>query len=172
MNPGGPEPVASGAYPTCDDSGNPTDPNAGTCGQPGVPVGPAKRFFRGIELMARKRVHRTSSGPRPRFSTPRSKATTPVPSGRPPARRTPASTPTSTTTSSRQNDFGRLELDRPIQARIDAVYNAPFGLSAGIGFYVRSGRPTTQTRVVQRLLRQTSISPPAARQDACPPTTT
>ncbi len=29
------------------------------------------------------------------------------------------------------NDYGNLELDRPVQARIDAVYNAPFGLSMG-----------------------------------------
>ena len=40
--------------------------------------------------------------------------------------------------------YGRLELDRPVQARLDAFYNAPFGLSAGLSFYVRSGRPTSQ----------------------------
>ena len=39
------------------------------------------------------------------------------------------------------NDYGNLELDRPVQARIDAVYNAPFGLSTGAQFYVRSGLP-------------------------------
>ena len=42
------------------------------------------------------------------------------------------------------NDYGNLELDRPVQARIDGVWNAPFGLSAGLGFYVRSGLPTTR----------------------------
>src|SRR4030095_13813473 len=42
------------------------------------------------------------------------------------------------------NSYGNLELDRPVQARIDAVYNAPFGLSAGLGFYVRSGLPISK----------------------------
>ncbi len=42
------------------------------------------------------------------------------------------------------NDYGNLELDRPVQARIDAVYNAPFGLSAGAQFYVRSGLPISR----------------------------
>ena len=38
---------------------------------------------------------------------------------------------------------GRLELDRPNQGRLDAVYNAPWGLSAGLQFYVRTGTPTS-----------------------------
>ena len=42
------------------------------------------------------------------------------------------------------NDYGKLELDRPVQARIDAVYNAPFGLSMGAQFYVRSGLPVSR----------------------------
>ena len=42
------------------------------------------------------------------------------------------------------NDYGNLELDRPVQARIDAVYNAPFGLSVGAQFYVRSGLPISR----------------------------
>src|SRR5262249_24377185 len=42
------------------------------------------------------------------------------------------------------NAYGRLELDRPIQARVDAVYSAPFGLYAGVDFYVRSGMPTSR----------------------------
>ena len=42
------------------------------------------------------------------------------------------------------NDYGNLELDRPVQARIDAVWNAPFGFSAGAGFYVRSGLPQSR----------------------------
>ena len=50
------------------------------------------------------------------------------------------------------NDYGNLELDRPVQARIDAVYNAPFGLSAGAQFYVRSRSPDLPPRLVQRLL--------------------
>ena len=42
------------------------------------------------------------------------------------------------------NAYGTLELDRPHQARIDMVWNAPFGLSAGAQFYVRSGLPITR----------------------------
>ena len=42
-----------------------------------------------------------------------------------------------------QNASGRLELDRPNQGRLDAVYNAPWGLSAGLQFYVRTGTPTS-----------------------------
>ena len=42
------------------------------------------------------------------------------------------------------NGYGNLELDRPHQARIDTVYNAPFGLSAGLQFYVRSGVPISK----------------------------
>jgi hypothetical protein len=42
------------------------------------------------------------------------------------------------------NAYGNLELDRPHQGRLDVVYNAPFGLSAGAQFYVRSGLPTTR----------------------------
>ena len=59
FNPGGSGPAASGAIPTCDTSVNPTDPNAGQCGLPGVPVGDAKRIFRGIELTARKAFSQT-----------------------------------------------------------------------------------------------------------------
>src|SRR5262249_32955056 len=42
-----------------------------------------------------------------------------------------------------QGASGRLELDRPNQGRLDAVYNAPWGLSAGLQFYVRTGPPTS-----------------------------
>jgi hypothetical protein len=39
------------------------------------------------------------------------------------------------------NAYGKLELDRPHQFRIDAVYNAPFGLAIGFQGYLRSGQP-------------------------------
>ena len=44
-----------------------------------------------------------------------------------------------------RNASGRLELDRPNQGRLDAVYNAPWGLSAGLQFYVRTGVPTSKS---------------------------
>src|SRR5262249_17477266 len=59
LNPGatGPEnPAASGNVPTCNGSGNPNDPTAGECSPTGAPVKPARRIFRGIELMARKQL--------------------------------------------------------------------------------------------------------------------
>jgi hypothetical protein len=42
------------------------------------------------------------------------------------------------------NGYGNLELDRPHQFRVDAVYNTPFGMSVGGQFYVRSGVPTSR----------------------------
>ena len=44
------------------------------------------------------------------------------------------------------NAHGKLFLDRPHQFRIDAAYTAPFGLTAGLQFYVRSGVPLDQLR--------------------------
>jgi len=44
------------------------------------------------------------------------------------------------------NAYGRLFLDRPHQFRLDAAYTAPFGLSVGLQFYVRSGVPLDQLR--------------------------
>ncbi len=43
-----------------------------------------------------------------------------------------------------RNFSGRLQLDRPNQGRLDAVYNATWGLSAGVQFYVRTGQPTSE----------------------------
>ncbi len=142
-NPGGTGPAASGQYPLCDGSGNPTDPLAGTCGIPQTNVGAAKRYFRGIELVARKQVSneiwaqasflyssllgnysgaiRESSG-----------------------QTDPGINADFDYYSFLHNAYGNLELDRPVQARIDTVYNAPFGLSAGLQFYVRSGIPVTK----------------------------
>ena len=50
------------------------------------------------------------------------------------------------------NAYGNLELDRPHPGPLDAVYNAPFGLSVGLQFYVRSGLPTSRLRLLQHLL--------------------
>jgi len=43
-----------------------------------------------------------------------------------------------------RNANGRLYLDRPHQARLDAVYTAPFGLNVGIGAFYRSGPPVSR----------------------------
>jgi hypothetical protein len=143
MNPGGTGPAASGVYPIFDGSGNPTDPNSGANGLPGVPVGPAKRYFRGIELMAREQIANVLwtqasilySSLEGNFSGAIREAS---------GQTDPGINSDFDYYQFSYKAFGKLELDRPVQARIDAVYNAPFGLSAGLGFYVRSGRPTTQ----------------------------
>ena len=40
--------------------------------------------------------------------------------------------------------YGRLFLDRPHSARLDASYTTPFGLFAGLGAYVQSGAPISK----------------------------
>ena len=79
FNPGGSGPAASGQYLSCNWSENPTDPAAGICGLPGVPSGPARRLFRGLEVMARKQVG-TRSGLRPITCSPAYGGTTRGPS--------------------------------------------------------------------------------------------
>ncbi|HEX4439010.1 MAG TPA: TonB-dependent receptor [Thermoanaerobaculia bacterium] len=143
FNPGGSGPAASGGYPSCDGSGNPTDPNAGTCGLPGQPIGPSRRFFRGIELLAREQF---SNGLWAQASLLYSSLTGNF-SGvvmETTGETNPGINADYDYYQFTDNAFGRLELDRPLQARLDAVYEAPFGLSTGIGFYVRSGRPTSE----------------------------
>jgi len=143
FNPGGSGPVASGAIPTCNWSENPTDPQAGQCGLPGVAMPAAKRIYRGIELLARKRVGdslwlqasylystlrgnfsgavRTASGQTdPGFNTDYDHYQL------------------------LDNAYGNLELDHPHSSRIDGFWTAPFGLQAGLGFWVRSGAPMSR----------------------------
>jgi outer membrane receptor protein involved in Fe transport len=142
-NPGGTGPIASGEYPLCNGSGNPTDPNAGTCGFTGFPMGTAKRYFRGIELMAREQFSNELwaqasflySSLRGNYSGAVREST---------GQTDPGINADFDYYQFNDNAYGKLELDRPVQARLDAFYNAPFGLSAGLSFYVRSGRPTSQ----------------------------
>ncbi len=44
--------------------------------------------------------------------------------------------------------YGRLELDRPHQVRLDEAYTFPFGLTFALGAYVRSGVPITLTNAL------------------------
>ena len=106
-------------------------------------MGPAKRYFRGIELMARKQfstelwaqlsfLYSSLLG---NYSGAISEAT---------GQTDPGINADYDYYQFAYNAYGNLELDRPVQARIDAIYNAPFGLSAGLGFYVRSGLPISR----------------------------
>jgi outer membrane receptor protein involved in Fe transport len=155
QNPGSSTPSASGFYPTCNGSGNPTvsyanipnpDPNSPNCSTAtgsGYPLGPARRYFRGIELTARKQF---STQLWTQFSFLYSSLI-----GNYSGAIREASGQTDPGINAdydyyqfTQKAFGRLELDRPVQARLDAVYTAPFGLTAGLGFYVRSGLPISK----------------------------
>ncbi len=149
FNPGatGPEnPAASGFYPTCNGSSDPTDPTAGECttqSGTGFAVGDARRIFRGIEMVARKQFTNQLwaqasflySSLRGNYSGAIREAS---------GQTDPGINADYDYYQFTFNDYGNLELDRPVQARVDAVYNAPFGLSAGLGFYVRSGLPISK----------------------------
>jgi hypothetical protein len=146
FNPGGTGPAATGYYPTCNGSNNPVDPDAGNCSNvadTGVPVGASKRYFRGIELTARKQftnalwaqgsfLYSSLSG---NYSGAIREAS---------GQTDPGINADYDYYQFAVNANGTLELDRPVQARLDAVYNAPFGLAAGLGFYVRSGLPISK----------------------------
>jgi hypothetical protein len=143
FNPGSDGQAASGFFPTCNGSGNPTDPTAGECSPTGFPVGDAKRIFRGIELVARKQFSNQLwaqasflySSLKGNYSGAIREAS---------GQTDPGINADYDYYQFTFNDYGNLELDRPVQARIDAVYNAPFGLSVGAGFYVRSGLPVSR----------------------------
>jgi outer membrane receptor protein involved in Fe transport len=137
---------ASSYYPTCNESGNPTDPTSGTCTTTygsGHSTGTAKRYFRGIELMAREQfsseVWAQASF---LYSSLEGNYSGAVKESS--GQTDPGISADYDYYQFAQNAFGRLELDRPVQFRLDASYTAAFGLSAGMGFYVRSGRPTDQ----------------------------
>ena len=143
FNPGGDGQAASGEFPTCNGSANPTDPTAGQCSPSGVAVGDAKRIFRGIEMVARKQFTNEIwaqasflySSLKGNYSGAIREVT---------GQTDPGINADYDYYQFTFNGYGNLELDRPVQARIDAVYNAPFGLSAGAQFYVRSGLPMTR----------------------------
>ena len=108
-----------------------------------MPVGDAKRIFRGIELVARKQFSNTLwaqmsflySSLKGNYSGAISEAT---------GQTDPGINADFDYYQFAFNGYGNLELDRPVQARIDAVYTASFGLTLGGGFYVRSGIPISQ----------------------------
>jgi hypothetical protein len=140
FNPGGNGPAANGSFPTCDTGSNPADPNAGLCGLAGVPVGKARRIFRGIELTTRKSFSQSLwaqasylySSLRGNYSGAIREAS---------GQTDPGINADYDYNQFLVNAYGKLELDRPHQFRVDAVYSAPFGLSVGFQGYIRSGQP-------------------------------
>jgi hypothetical protein len=147
MNPGATgidNPGATGLYGSCSGSENPTDPFAGQCTGPGegsaIPA--AKRIFKGIELVVRKQFTNELWAQLSYLGstlTGNYSGAVSVASGQ----TDPGINADYDYFGFLKNNSGRLELDRPNQGRLDAVYNAPFGLSAGLQFYVRTGVPTS-----------------------------
>jgi outer membrane receptor protein involved in Fe transport len=142
-NAGGSGPIASGQVTTCNGSANPTDPTNGECGLPGQAMPPAKRNFMGIELVAKKKVTNSLflqasylySQLRGTYS-----GAVRVASGQ----TDPGINADYDYYQFNQNSDGKLELDRPHQIRLDAVYQAPFGVAVGLQAYARSGQPTNK----------------------------
>jgi outer membrane receptor protein involved in Fe transport len=147
MNPGASgidNPGAAGLYGSCDGSSNPTDPNSGLCTGPGqgTAIPPAKRIFKGIELVVRKQftneifaqLSYLGSSLTGNYSGAIREAS---------GQTDPGINADYDYAEFVVNSSGRLELDRPNQGRLDAVYNASWGLSAGVQFYVRTGTPTS-----------------------------
>ena len=147
MNPGATgtnNPGATGAFGSCSGSANPVDPLAGVCTGPGegTPIPDAKRIFKGVELVVRKQFTNEIWAQLSYLGS----TLTGNYSGA--IREASGQTDPGINADFDYADFtrrasGRLELDRPNQGRLDAVYNAPWGLSAGLQFYVRTGVPTS-----------------------------
>jgi hypothetical protein len=143
FNPGGNGPVANGVIKTCNTSSNTTDPNSGLCNLAGVPVGDAKRIFRGIEVTARKAFSQVLWAQASYlYSTLRGNYSGAIREAS--GQTDPGINADYDYWQFTTNAYGNLELDRPHQFRVDAVYNAPFGLSTGVNVYVRSGVPTSR----------------------------
>jgi outer membrane receptor protein involved in Fe transport len=142
FNPGSSS-VQNGGILSCNASDNPTDPQAGLCGLPAVAVGPAKRIFRGIELTARKQFSQTLWAQASYlYSTLRGNYSGAIREGD--GQTDPGINADYDYNQFLINAYGNLELDRPHQVRVDAVYNAPFGLAVGVQAYARSGNPTSR----------------------------
>jgi hypothetical protein len=142
-NPGSRGPASLGLYGVCDGSANPTDPTAGQCGLNGVPMPDAKRIFRGIEVLLRKQISNALwIQASYLYSSLEGNYSGAVREGS--GQTDPGINADFDYYQLAKNAYGRLELHRPSQARIDGVYNAPFGLSVGLQFYVRSGTPYTR----------------------------
>jgi hypothetical protein len=145
FNPGSNGPAASGQIATCSHSENPFDPAAGTCTASGggVAIPDAERTFWGIELTARKAFSESlwaqASYLYSELEGNYSGAIR-VASGQ---------TDPGINADYDYNEFlinadGKLELDRPHQFRVDAVWTSSFGLVVGGQGYIRSGAPTSR----------------------------
>jgi outer membrane receptor protein involved in Fe transport len=145
VNPGEGGFWGSGDFPWCDNAGDPfVSPTAGQCFETGTPPIPkASRKFRGIELTARKTFSQNLWAQASYIYSKLSgnyDGAVRVASGQ----TDPGINADYDYYLFARNGNGRLYLDRPHQARLDAVYTAPFGLNVGVGAYFRSGPPVSR----------------------------
>jgi outer membrane receptor protein involved in Fe transport len=140
MNPGGKGPGASGQVSTCNASSNPTDPQFGECGLPGVAIPDAKRIYRGYELTARKRIGDSVwIQASYLYSTLKGNYSGAIRTGS--GQTDPGINADYDYWQFTTNSYGMLELDHPHSFRVSGTYTTPFGLQSGLAFYVQSGAP-------------------------------
>jgi hypothetical protein len=138
MNPGSDGMYASGDFHSC----NGLDGDAAACPGPTEASPPARRYYRGIEILARKATDRfwfqasySYSSVRGNYDGGVFEIFTPI------GQTDPGMTAAFDFPQFWHNAYGRLYLDRPHHARLDASYVMPFGLAVGLGAFVSSGKP-------------------------------
>jgi len=143
INPGSGGQYARGDFYAC----NGLDSPYYACGFGTDPTPPARRLYRGIEILARKSIRqRLFLQASYVYSSLRGNIDGAVDEifsvGSPPAGQTrPGANADFDFPAFWHDSYGRLFLDRPHSARLDASYTASFGLFAGLGAYVLSGSP-------------------------------
>src|SRR5262249_2067693 len=136
VNPGGDGPFARGAFPGCFDVWNRID-----CGDSVSALPPARRLYRGIEIIARKSVtDKLWLQASYVFSSLRGNYDGEVSEGYY-GQTNPGINVDFDYPAMSSNSYGRLFLDRPHRFRLDGFYVAPFGLSVGLQAFVASGAP-------------------------------
>ncbi len=152
LNPGSPEPIASGELPCYNSNERPENAvlypgpaDDALCNENGGPAVPrASRLYRGIELTARKSmgdrlwiqawyVYSSLRGNYDGAASLRTGQTDPG-----------INADFDYWQFDRSNSSGKLYLDRPHAFQLSATYLAPFGLVAGFSGFVRSGPPRSQ----------------------------
>ncbi len=146
LNPGSQDRYARGDFFFCngldgDYNNCSSDPGKGVPMFGAPPVPPARRLYRGFELLARKSVvERLWVQASYVFSSLRGNYDGGVHEAG--GRNSDPGVNTDFDYPSRfHNGYGRLYLDRPHQLRLDAFYATPLGLSIGAQAWVRSGAP-------------------------------
>jgi TonB-dependent receptor-like protein len=136
VNPGSDGKYARGDFPAC----NGLDGKFYECQQGAPPIDPARRLYRGIELLGRKSfdeklwlqasyIYSSLRGNYDGFVNQDFGQTMPGVS-------VDFDYP-----QFQHNNYGRLFLDRPHSFRLDSSYTTPFGLFVGLQGYVQSGAP-------------------------------